>query len=88
MEIKRFGEFVRKCARSCVVVVVPPRSNCGMILRVDGGKTGRVGVFSSSSPYSCVVVSDGRRCAADGAWNARRERRTVWIWVASSLSTT
>lgn len=73
--MSRFGEVLRKVLRSWAGVVFPPRSSWGITLSVEEGKEG----------FSSEVSSRGCNAAAEGAWKARREVRTAWIWVASSL---
>lgn len=46
--MRRFGECVRKCDRSCAGVVVPPRRSCGRTLRVEEGYTAGGGSVSVS----------------------------------------
>lgn len=71
VEIKRFGLFLRKRLRSWAGVVVPPNRSCGRTVSLVDGRR-----FSPSS--------NGFSASEESAWKARRERRTMWICVASS----
>jgi hypothetical protein len=80
VDISRFGDILRKWARSWAGVVAPPSRSCGTTLRV-GGEC-RVVECASAAP---LLSSDGLSVAAEGPWKAKSERRTAWICVASSL---
>lgn len=74
MEMRRFGESLRKRERSCAGVVRPPSSSCGTTFSaVDDTE----GIRSDASVE--LFSSGGRRKAAEGAWKARRESRTECI---------
>ena len=80
VEIRMFGERLRNVLRSCAGVVAPPRSSCGMTLRVEEGNFGVTWGSSSDFCSQLFITAD------EGPWNARSERRTLWIWEANSLS--
>lgn len=83
MDTRTLGDRLRKLLRSCAgVVAVPPNSSWGTTFNVDEGYDGLAGGFSSSSTSLAV-----KACIAadEGPWNARRDRRTLYICSASSL---
>lgn len=72
VDMRRFGERLRKTLRSCAGVVVPPSSNWGMTVSTEE----RYGLpVSGSNPGS--LPSSWASFDAEGPWKARSERSTV-----------